>query len=100
MTSRKTRTRASERDMSLNQLKPGVRRGLLAAAAVVVGGLSLGVGSAPVQAQYYPYYPYAYPYAYYPYYAPYYYGYPYGYGYPYFGPSVSLGFSFGGHHRR
>ena len=83
--------------MSITQLKPWSRRSLFAAAAIVVGAVALGGGSAPAQAQYYPYYPYAYPYAYTPYYPAYY---PYAYGYPYWGPGFAVGFSFGGHRHR
>jgi len=82
--------------MSLTQLKPWIRRSLFGAAAIVVGPLSLGAGSAPAQAQYYPDYAYPYPYGYPPYYYQAYYD-PYAYGYPYWGPGISVGFAFGGH---
>ena len=82
--------------MSLTQLKPWIRRSLFAGTAAVVGALALGGGSAPAQAQYYPYYGYSpyYSYPYYPYYPSY------GYAYPYYGPTVGFTFGFGGHRHR
>jgi hypothetical protein len=68
-----------------------VRRSLMATAFAAAGALTLGVATAPAQAQYYggnPYY--AAPYYAYPY-RPYYYG----YGYPAYG--VGLGWGGGWH---